>query len=63
MNNFSLFYPMNYERSPLRMSEDAINDLSLDHIINTLTEDAFERTSIKELMTQIECNVELIKYR
>lgn len=63
MNNFSLFYPMNYQRSPLRMSEESINDLSLDHIVSTLTEDAFEQKSIKELMTQIECNAELIKYR
>ncbi|MEE0061156.1 MAG: hypothetical protein UE295_10055 [Acutalibacteraceae bacterium] len=63
MNNFSLFYPMNYQRSPLRMSEESINDLSLDHLVSTLTEDAFEQKSIKELMTQIECNAELIKYR
>ncbi len=63
MNNFSLFYPIGYERSPLKMSEESINDLSLDHIVNTLTEDVFEQNSIKELMTQIECNAELIKYR
>ncbi len=63
MNNFSLFYPINYERSPIRMSAEAINDLSIDHIVSTLTEDVFEQNSIKELMTQIECNAELIKYR
>lgn len=63
MVDFSLFYPMGYERSPLKMSDDAINDLSLDYIVTTLTEDAFEQNSIKQLMTQIECNAELIKYR
>ncbi|MEE1075633.1 MAG: hypothetical protein UHY68_00020 [Acutalibacteraceae bacterium] len=63
MVDFSLFYPMGYERSPLKMSDDAINDLSLDYIVTTLTEDSFEQNSIKQLMTQIECNAELIKYR
>lgn len=63
MVDFSLFYPMNYEKSPLKMSDDSINDLSLDYIVATLTEDVFEQNSIKQLMTHIECNAELIKYR
>lgn len=63
MVEFSLFYPMNYERSPVKMSNDAINDLSLDYIVASLTEDKFEQNSIKQLMTYIECNDELIKYR
>lgn len=63
MVDFSLFYPMGYERSPLKMSDESINDLSLDYIVTTLTEDTFEQNSIKQLMTQIECNAELIKYR
>lgn len=45
------------------MSDDSINDLSLDYIVTTLTEDVFEQNSIKQLMTHIECNAELIKYR
>lgn len=63
MKDFSLFYPINYERSPLKMSDESINDLSLDYIVTTLTEDIFEQNSIKKLMTNIECNAELIKYR
>lgn len=63
MTNFSLFYPMNYEKSALSMSNEAINDLSLDYIVTVLTEDVFEQNSIKELMTQIEYSEELIKYR
>lgn len=63
MVDFSLFYPLNYQKSPLKMSDDSINDLSLDYIVTTLTEDVFEQNSIKQLMTHIECNAELIKYR
>lgn len=63
MKDFSLFYPINYERSSLKMSDESINDLSLDYIVTTLTEDIFEQNSIKKLMTNIECNAELIKYR
>lgn len=63
MSEFSLFYPLNYNKSPLTMSNEAINDLSLDYIVGVLTDDTFEQNSIKQLMTQIESNPELIKYR
>ena len=63
MKNFSLFYPMDYQKSPLNMNAEAINDLSINYIVENLTEDDFERNTIKQLMTQIECNEELIKYR
>lgn len=61
--NFSLFYPDNYVKSPLTMNAEAINDLSIDYIVTVLTEDSYEQNSIKQLMTQIECSRELIKYR
>lgn len=54
---------MNYEKSPLSMSSEAINDLSLDFIVSAITKDEFEQNIIKQLMTQIECSEELIKYR
>lgn len=63
MKEFSLFYPMNYQKSPLNMNNEAINDLSLDYIIQILTKDPFEQNSIKQLMTQIESSERLIKYR
>ena len=63
MREFSLFYPLDYQKSPLNMNEEAINDLSIDYIIEKLTEDKFEQNTVKQLMTQIECNQELIKYR
>ncbi len=63
MKNFSLFYPMDYQKSPLSMNSEAINDLSVDYIIENLTEDGFEQNTIKQMLTQIECNEELIKYR
>ena len=63
MKNFSLFYRMDYQKSPLTMNAEAINDLSVDYIIETLTEDSFEQNTIKQMLTQIECNEELIKYR
>lgn len=45
------------------MNAEAINDLSIDYIVTVLTEDSYEQNSIKQLMTQIECSRELIKYR
>lgn len=63
MKEFSLFYPMDYQKSPLNMNNEAINDLSLDYIIQILTKDPFEQNSIKQLMTQIESSERLIKYR
>ena len=42
MKEFSLFYPMNYKKSPMNMSKEAINDLSLDYIVEILTENDFE---------------------
>ena len=53
MKNFSLFYPMDYQKSPLNMNAEAINDLSINYIVENLTEDDFERNTIKQLMTQI----------
>lgn len=45
------------------MSSESINDLSIDYIVTVLTQDSYEQNSIKQLMTQIECDQQLIKYR
>lgn len=61
--DFSLFYPTDYKKSPMTMSSESINDLSIDYIVTVLTQDSYEQNSIKQLMTQIECDQQLIKYR
>lgn len=61
--NFSLFYPENADTSNLTLQKEAINDLSVDYLVESLTKDPFEQNSIKQLLTQITCDEEVIRYR
>ncbi len=61
--NFSLFYPENADTASLTLQKEAINDLSVDYLVETLTKDPFEQNSIKQLLTQITCDEEVIRYR
>lgn len=61
--NFSLFYPENADTSSLTLQKEAINDLSVDYLVESLTKDPFEQNSIKQLLTQITCDEEVIRYR
>lgn len=60
---FSLLHPSGSNAVYNTLPPQAVNDLSLDYICASLTEDAFERGSIKNLMVSITSDYEVIKYR
>lgn len=61
--NFSLLQPSEINVTYQSLTPQAVNDLSIDFICNALTEDKFEKNSIKNLMTNITCDERVIKYR
>ena len=63
MENFSLLHPQNSDAVYRTLTKEAVNDLSVDFLCDALTEDAYERNSIKQLLTQITDDEEVIKYR
>lgn len=63
MENLSLLHPQNSNAVYRTLTKEAINDLSVDFLCNALTEDAYERNSIKQLLTKITDDEEVIKYR
>lgn len=63
MENLSLLHPQNSNAVYRTLTKEAINDLSVDFLCNALTEDAYERNSIKQLLTKITNDEEVIKYR
>lgn len=63
MEEFSLLYPENRKVKYSRLSSEAVNDLSIDYICDALTNDSFEKNSIKNILTEITCDEETIKYR
>lgn len=63
MDNFSLFFPENSNRKENTLTEECINDLSIDFIIGNLTEDNYEKNILKTTMTHITDDKETILYR
>lgn len=63
MENLSLLHPQNSNAVYRTLTKEAINDLSVDFLCNALTEDAYERNSIKQLLTKITDDEDVIKYR
>ena len=61
--DFSLFYPAGKERSTAKLSEESINDLSLDFIADALTDVKYEREQLRTFMTNITGDAEVISYR
>ncbi|MBQ2943764.1 MAG: hypothetical protein IJD93_03655 [Ruminococcus sp.] len=60
---FSLFYPEGSDTTSLTLQKEAINDLSIDYLVEALTKEPYEQNSIKQLLIQITCDEEIIKYR
>ena len=60
---FSLLYPQNTEQKYKTLNDEAINDLSIDFILDALTEVKYERGQIRRIMTQVTDDSEVIKYR
>ncbi len=61
--NFSLFHPENSQVTCKILSKEAINDLSIDFLVEALTKDPYEQNSIKQLLIKITDDEKTIKYR
>lgn len=61
--DFSLLHPSDSKAVYHTLPPQAVNDLSVDQICAVLTDDAFERGSIKNLMTEITSDEAVIRYR
>ena len=60
---FSLFTPEGKDATYNTLSKEAINDLSVDYVVQSLTKDGFEQNSIKQLLTTLTDDEEVIRYR
>ena len=60
---FSLLQPENIDVKYSTLTPQAVNDLSVDYICENLSQEIFERNSIKNLMTNITDDERVIKYR
>ena len=63
MNDFSLMYPAGRKPEFKSIGNNTYNDLSLDHIIDFVTENDQEKKIIKGYMTKLESDPEIIRYR
>ena len=63
MENFSLLYPTGKHPDYQTLSDDTCRNLSLEHIIQHVTPNNAERNMIKRMMTQIECDPDVIRFR
>ena len=63
MQEFSLLYPQGVTPDSKTLSDETINDLSIDMICDKITDDTFEHNVIKNIMIKIERNPEVIRYR
>lgn len=63
MEKFSLLYPKNEISSEKILTEEAVNDLSIDYICEKLTGEQYEQNVIKNIMIKIQSNPNIIRYR
>lgn len=61
--NFSLFYPEDAQITYSKLSDEAINDLSLEFILDALTDRRTERPLLLGMMTKLSADAETIRYR
>lgn len=63
MEPISLLHPPHAKAFCQQLTDEAINDLSLDYLCNILTEDIYEQNVIKKTLTSVTCDEETIRYR
>ena len=63
MQEFSLLHPLSSEYAENRLTEEAINDLSIDFLLDNLTESRNERGHLRSLMTRVTDDPAVIRYR
>ena len=60
---FSLLFPQNTEKKTKILTDESINDLSIDFIVEALTNIKYEREHIHYLMTTVTDDPDVIRYR
>lgn len=60
---FSLLFPKDAKRESKTLTAESINDLSIDFIIEALTEHRYEREHIRKLMISVTDDPDVIRYR
>lgn len=63
MEQLSLLHPNNSKAVYHTLTKEALNDLSVDFICEALTDDPYERNSIKNLLINITDDEDVIRYR
>lgn len=61
--DFSLLYPKNKERKTVALTPECINDLSIDFLVDALTDIKYEKDHIRKMMTAMTGDEEVIRYR
>lgn len=60
---YSLLYPRNKEKKSNTLTNESINDLSIDFILEALTDQKYEREHMRKLMVSVTDDPEVISYR
>ena len=63
MENFSLLYPENKRPSYKTLCSETCNDLSLDKILDFITENDAEKKILRDMMMKLENDPQVIRYR
>ncbi len=63
MDELSLLHPKGSKAVYRTLTKEAVNDLSVDFLCEALTKDAYENNCIKQLLTSITDDEEVIRYR
>lgn len=60
---FSLLFPQGAERTAATLTDEAVNDLSIEFLLDALTEVRAERPHLLNMMTKLPCDPDVIRYR
>lgn len=63
MEELSLLYPAGSDAVYKTLTKEAVNDLSIDFLCESLTDEPYEQNSIKQLLVNITDDEKVIKYR
>lgn len=63
MENFSLMFPQGKSRELCTLTPEAENDLSIEFILDALSEDEYEKNLMRKIMVTVTDDEEIIRYR
>ena len=61
--DFSLMHPQNADTSYKKLTDEAVNDLSLDFILDALTDNRYERPHLLGMLSRLPSDATVIRYR